>query len=144
MSDKRLRFLIPSDYPSARQVQQQIAQEMLKLGYGEHSLFATKLAMEEAMVNAIKHGNRLDPAKHVRVEARLNPHKVCIVVEDEGPGFCRQSVPDPREDQNLEKCCGRGILLMESYMNQVQYSHGGRRVKMVKCNDPDLYPRIAK
>ena len=54
-----------------------------------------------------------------------------------GSGFDRSSVPDPTEEENLEKCSGRGILLMEAYMNSVKWSNKGRRVKMIKRNEAE-------
>jgi serine/threonine-protein kinase RsbW len=95
----------------------------------------------EAMLNADKHGNRRDPRKKVRVEATVTPREAEIVVEDEGAGFKRAAVPDPTLPENLEKSGGRGIHLMEAYMNKVEWSHGGRRVRMVKRNEPDVLPR---
>jgi serine/threonine-protein kinase RsbW len=90
------------------------------------------------MINAIKHGNKLDPSKQVHVSYRITPTQAEIMIEDEGPGFDRHCVPDPTTDENIHKCSGRGILLMEAYMNAVEFSAGGRRVRMVKRNEPDL------
>lgn len=111
--------------------------EVDKFAYCESARFAIKLALEEAIVNAIKHGNQFDVRKKVYVEAEVTSVQVRIVVEDEGPGFNRCSVPDPRCDENLEKCSGRGILLIEAYMTQVQWSNKGRRLTMFRANEPD-------
>ena len=84
---------------------------------------------------AYRWGHReVDPRKKVHVEAKVTPKQAEIVIEDEGPGFDRTCVPDPTADENLCKCSGRGILLIESFMDKVQWSHGGRRVKLVKKN----------
>lgn len=127
-----MRFTIPSDPAATRDVQQKVIGQAVALGYGEQDVFAIRLALEEGMMNAIKHGNKLDPKKLVHVEAKVTPRTVEITVEDQGKGFARTAVPDPCCEENLLKCSGRGILLMEAYMNKVQYSRGGRRVKMVK------------
>ena len=87
-------------------------------------------------------------AHHIRLTAQLTPEHPCkiafaeqsdkrfeITIEDEGKGFERSSVPDPRLDENLEKLHGRGLLLMEEYMDEVQYSAGGRRIRMVLRNE---------
>jgi serine/threonine-protein kinase RsbW len=129
-----LRFSIPSDFAASRQVQLQILGDVQRLGYSERASHAIRLALEEALINAIKHGNKLDPHKHVRIDARINPRRAEFVIEDEGAGFERAKVPDPTADENLCKICGRGIFLIESYMNKVQWSHGGRRLRMVKLN----------
>ena len=125
-------FVIPSDPTATRDVQQQVVGRAQAMGYGEQDVFAIRLALEEGMMNAIKHGNKLDRSKTVRIEAKVTPAIVEITVEDQGSGFQRTAVPDPCCEENLLKCSGRGILLMEAYMDKVQYSRGGRRVKMVK------------
>jgi serine/threonine-protein kinase RsbW len=128
---------IPSDFAASREVSQRIMEEVERRGYAPASVFAIKLAMEEAVINAIKHGNRHDPAKRVHIEARISPQSTQISVEDEGPGFDRGCVPDPRCDENLRKCSGRGILLIEAYMSSVKWSNDGRRITMVRMNDPE-------
>jgi serine/threonine-protein kinase RsbW len=128
---------IPSDFVAARPVQKQILDEVAAHGYGPNALFAIKLALEEALINAIKHGNKLSPNKTVTVEAHVTDQEAEIIVEDQGPGFVRAHVPDPTIDENMEKCSGRGILLIETYMSSVEYSHGGRRVRMVRKNVED-------
>jgi serine/threonine-protein kinase RsbW len=132
---------IPSNFAASREVQKRILDDVTRGGFNSQSAFAIKLALEEALTNAIRHGNRLDPAKKVRVSATVTPQKAEIVIEDEGVGFRRHEVPDPTLDENLERCSGRGILLIESYMNEVKWSRGGRRLKMVKHNEPDVFPR---
>jgi serine/threonine-protein kinase RsbW len=131
---KKLQFTIASNLAAGRDVLLQILSEIEKHRYSEGAIFGIRLALEEALVNAIKHGNKLDPDKKVQVEASIGPRELCFVIEDQGPGFNRGGVPDPRLEQNIERCCGRGLLLMESYMDRVEYSLGGRRVRLVKKN----------
>jgi serine/threonine-protein kinase RsbW len=130
-----LRFVIPSDFAEGRQVQDRIMGEVARHHYGPDATFAIKLALEEALINAIKHGNKLDKKKVVRVQANVTNEEAEILIEDEGPGFSRSSVPDPTADENLERLHGRGILLMEAYMNNVEWLRGGRCVKMVRRRD---------
>ena len=131
----QMRFTIASNPEAARHVQEQILVDVEKAGFDGQDFFAIKLALEEALVNAIKHGNRSDPHKHVKVDAKVSSREVEICIEDEGPGFRRKDVPDPCAMENLEKCSGRGILLIEAYMNSVRWDRGGRRVRMVKKNE---------
>ena len=138
-----LRFEFPSNFDVGCDVQKQILKEVERQGFNPNSLFATRLALEEALVNAIKHGNKLDPKKRVIVEAKVSAQRVEIEIEDQGPGFDRSSVPDPTAEENLCKCSGRGILLIEAYMNSVSWSHGGRRVRMVRYNQPHELPERA-
>jgi serine/threonine-protein kinase RsbW len=129
-----LRVTIASDFNAGRDVQERILAEVQRHNFDSDSTFAIRIALEEAMVNAIKHGNGLDPAKKVHVESRVTPKRAEITIEDEGPGFDRSAIPNPTEDDNLERPSGRGILLIESYMDDVQWSRGGRRLRMVKEN----------
>ena len=133
--EKPLVFTIQSDFAAVRDVQKQILDNVASRGFNEDTTWAIKLALEEAIMNAIKHGNKLDPKKKVHIEARVTPKQAEIMVEDEGPGFERCCVPDPTLEENLEKCSGRGILLMEAYMNAVKWDRGGRRVRMIKKNE---------
>lgn len=130
-----LKFDIPSDLTAARDVQQQVMDAVHAAGYSENAVFAVKLSLEEALVNAIRHGNKLNPAKRVKIHARVDAKQVEITIEDQGPGFNRANVPDPTAEENLTKCSGRGLLLMEAYMNKVEYSDNGRKVRLVKLND---------
>src|SRR4051812_13881788 len=130
-----VRVTIPSEFAAGFTVQQQILDSAAKHGFGDQCLFALKIAVEEALVNAIKHGNKLDKNKHVTIEAEISPKHAEITIADEGPGFERGDVPDPLAEENLEKPSGRGILLIESYMTKVSWDQGGRRVRMVKSAD---------
>ncbi len=135
-----LRFEFASNFDTGNDVQRQILAETERQGFNPNSIFAIRLALEEGLVNAIKHGNKLDPKKKVIVEAKVTPERFEIEIEDQGPGFDRSSVPDPCAEENLCKCSGRGILLIEAYMNSVTWSHGGRRVRMVRLNEPHELP----
>jgi serine/threonine-protein kinase RsbW len=135
-----LRYEFPSNFDAGCAVQTEILQEVERHGFNHNSLFATRLALEEALVNAIKHGNKFDPKKTVIVEARVSRDRVEIEIEDQGPGFERSSVPDPTAVENLCKCSGRGILLIEAYMNKVSWSRGGRRVHLLRLNEESELP----
>jgi len=131
---KPLIFTIPSDLSASRDVHKAIMDRVEAQHYDEQSTFAIRLSLEEGLMNAIKHGNKLDPKKTVHVEATVTPKATEITIEDQGKGFHREQVPDPCAEENLLKCSGRGILLMEAYMDEVKYTQGGRRVRMVKKN----------
>jgi serine/threonine-protein kinase RsbW len=91
-----------------------------------------RLALEEALINAIKHGNQMDRSKNVRVVYRVLPERFDIVITDEGPGFDPHDVPDPTAVENLERPCGRGLLLMRYYMSDVTYNARGNSVRLSK------------
>jgi serine/threonine-protein kinase RsbW len=133
-STRALEFTIPSVLAATRDVHKSIMDAVEEHKYGEQAVFAIRLALEEGLMNAVKHGNKLDPNKSVHIEAKVTNKKAEITIEDQGNGFNRNGVPDPCEGANLLKCSGRGILLMEAYMDKVQYTRGGRKVKMIKKN----------
>ncbi len=134
-AEQTVKLTLGSDLSAVRQVQDEVLHQLSLHGYDHHSHFAVRLALEEALINAIKHGNRQDPAKKVYVEYTVGPRQLEVIIEDEGPGFERHGVPDPTLEENVEKCSGRGILLMEAYMNSVKWTRNGRRVQMIKNNE---------
>jgi serine/threonine-protein kinase RsbW len=127
--------VIPSDLSAARQLQNEIEEHLLSVHYAEMEIFGIKMAMEEALVNAIKHGNQLDPAKFVTVYYRIHPERFDAKITDEGPGFCPEDVPDPTAPENLERPCGRGLLLMRSFMTDVQFHGRGNSISMSKLRN---------
>ena len=127
-------MVIASDLEAARQIEQILLDEVCRYGYSEASAFSIRLALEEGLNNAIKHGNTYDPSKVVEVHYEITPQRVLICITDQGKGFNPAAVPDPRADENLEKPCGRGIMLMRAYMDDVQYNPCGNQVRMVKNN----------
>ena len=131
---------ICSDPAEAHRVQDEIEQALKEHEYTEKEIFSIKLALEEALVNAIKHGNGLDPQKEVQVACQISDEKVRIIIEDEGNGFRPQDVPDPTDDENLEKPCGRGIMLMRAFLSVVEYNERGNRVVLEKNRDDDGAP----
>ena len=90
-----LRETIPSDYGAGRDLQERILRDVQRHGFTTDNAFAIRIALEEALVNAIKHGNRLDRGKKIHVEARVTKERAEITIEDEGPGFNRSDIPDP-------------------------------------------------
>ncbi len=132
--DGTLRFRFTSNFDDGKLVQQRILDEVAANDFGEDATFALRLALEEALINAIKHGNQLDPQKFVEVDLTVSPAQAEIIIQDQGPGFSRDDIPDPTKPENLEKCSGRGILLIEAYMTKAEWTDEGRRLRMVKVN----------
>jgi serine/threonine-protein kinase RsbW len=125
-------LVIPSDLRSAKQPEEQIVSQMINHGYDRDTIFALRLALEEAITNAIRHGNRNDPTKHIHLRYHVNPDRVVVMVRDEGRGFRRKAVPDPTADENLQRAGGRGIMLMRCYMTKVRYNRAGNEVWLLK------------
>jgi serine/threonine-protein kinase RsbW len=124
--------IIPSDTSEARRIQEEIEQHLTALKVSEQEVFSVRLALEEALVNAIKHGNQMDRSKKVRVAYRFLPDRLEIHITDEGTGFDPEDVPDPTAVENLERPCGRGLMLMRHYMTEVAYNTRGNSVRMTK------------
>ena len=127
----------------ARAIEEQIISACNQHRFPEKDVFAIKLALEEALVNACKHGNSMDPCKHVKVQFRVTDQRADITIEDEGKGFCCSELPDPTAEENLEKTHGRGILLMRAYMSSVVFNPSGNKVTLTKFND-DYTPTQSK
>jgi serine/threonine-protein kinase RsbW len=127
-----VEVVIPSDPTEARRVQDQIERVLRTGPASERDLFCIKLALEEALVNAIKHGNQMDRSKKVHISYRLLADRFEIHIADEGPGFDPSDVPDPTALENLERPCGRGLMLMRHYMSEVVHGPRGNSVTMSK------------
>ena len=95
-------------------------------------IFGIRLALDEAIVNGIKHGHKFDPTKTVHLAYTIADGKFHVDITDEGPGFDPTSVPDPLAVENLERPSGRGLFLMSSYMKTVEFNEAGNRVSMTK------------
>lgn len=127
-------MVIRTDLKAAKAVEEAILGLAHACGYSEESVFAVKLALEEALTNAIRHGNAGDPGKRVTIEYSVDASQIVILVADEGRGFCPDRIPDPTSEEYLECPSGRGIMLMRAYMDDVQYNEPGNTVRLVKRN----------
>lgn len=126
------RLVLASRLEEVPRAEQAVLDAVARHGFDETSRFAIKLAVEEALINAIKHGNGGDETRHVIVAFDVSDRSARVTIEDEGIGFTPAGVPDPTLDENLEKPNGRGIMLMRAYMNEVCFNEAGNRVTMVK------------
>jgi serine/threonine-protein kinase RsbW len=112
-------------------VQEETAAALAEYGFDEGAMFAIRLAVEEAVVNGFRHGNRSDPAKVVVFRTHIDASGAVFEVLDEGPGFDPAAIPNPTEDENLEIPSGRGVMLIKAYMTQVEYVPPGNKLRMV-------------
>lgn len=105
---------------------------MQEHGYPKAATFAVRLALEEAMTNAFRHGLKdLPEDTPITVDYGVDTKSVRIAVEDPGPGFNPEDVPDPTAEENLTRPGGRGLLLIRSYMTRADFKNKGRRLEMV-------------
>jgi serine/threonine-protein kinase RsbW len=123
---------VPSERGAGRRILDELLNRFETENWTSRDLFGIRLALEEAIVNAIKHGNCLDPNKQVHVVCKSSPDKIWIKISDEGPGFKPEDVPDCTDPSRLDVPTGRGILLMRNYMTLVEYNGRGNVVVMEK------------
>ena len=132
----RLSIDLPSERGSNRQVTDELLTQLGAHGWPPADVFAVHLAVEEAIVNAIVHGNKLDMAKKVHVACEVSADRVRVAIADEGSGFDPASVPDCTAEERLEAPSGRGVMLMRSFMTTIEYNAAGNAVVLEKLRDP--------
>ena len=127
-----IEFELPSDLALMNGVLEYLQERVSKLGLIRPERSNLFIALDEAFVNAVKHGNKNDPSKLLKITAELSSKEASFTVEDEGEGFDIREIPDPCDPANLFRTSGRGVLLIYNIMDEVEYNAQGNRVKMVK------------
>lgn len=120
-----------NEVEAIRAVQDEVVAAAEAMGYGEAARFAVRLALEEAIYNAFRHGHREMPGEPIELSWQVRTERVTITVTDKGAGFDPGLVPDPTADDRLEVASGRGLLLMRAYMSRVEYNDKGNQVTMI-------------
>jgi len=127
-----VKYKVNSDLKNILPVALEIFQKLKSEGIKEDLLFDVRLCLEEAMVNAIKHGNKEDKKKQVYITIEFTKHAIKITVKDQGKGFSYKDIASPIKGKNMKKPSGRGIFLIKKLMDSVEFSDGGSIIKMVK------------
>jgi serine/threonine-protein kinase RsbW len=131
----RLDFLVPSDLSYVLGVNHEISLLLKEFGFPLQDVRVNiPLACDEAITNAIIHGNKRDPAKKVSVQIYVSHTRFRIRVRDQGDGFNVSDVEDPREGDNVMRSGGRGVFLMHKIMDSVTYKEDGRMLELEKLN----------
>jgi len=134
-SSVRMDFLIPSDLTYVIGVNYQISNLLKEFGFPpQDTRLNIPLACDEAITNAIIHGNRSNPDKKVSIQLYVSPNRFRIRVRDEGEGFDLSGVDDPTRGEALLRPSGRGVYLMRNIMDLVEFKDGGRTVELEKKN----------
>ncbi len=120
-----------NDPKAVRQAQEELLEAVSRHHYPEAAAFAIRLAFEEAVCNALRHGHRDIPEEPIDLKWSVGPGRVTITVEDQGPGFKPGDIPDPTSPERIELPHGRGLMLMRAYMTDVRYNNRGNRVVMI-------------
>ncbi|MGI9108069.1 MAG: ATP-binding protein [Pyrinomonadaceae bacterium] len=129
---ERIEFELPSDLSLMNGVLHYLHERASKLGLINPERSNLFIALDEAFVNAVKHGNKYDQQKLVRITADFSPKEARFTIEDEGDGFNVAEIPDPLDPSNLFKTSGRGVLLIYNIMDEVAYNERGNRLTMIK------------
>ncbi len=131
-----VELVLPSAPDEARRFLDKLEAELRGRDIPDRDVFSIVMALEEALINAMKHGNGYDANKSVYVGYRIDAAGFEVHIRDEGPGFDPGDVPDPTDVENLERTCGRGLLMMRYYMSEVTYNETGNIVMMLRRFSP--------
>lgn len=124
--------VLANDIAVGRRLLDKVLQHLEELGWGRHDIFGVHLAVDEALVNAMLHGNGLDAEKHVHFLCWLSPQKIRVEIIDEGPGFDPNLLPDPTDSEHLDRPGGRGVMLMRAFMSNIEFRDRGNHVLLEK------------
>jgi serine/threonine-protein kinase RsbW len=133
---EKIEFELPSAISPMHAILNYLIERIAKMGVIHPEKSNVFIALDEAFVNAVKHGNRFDHEKLVRITADISGKEARFTVEDEGEGFDVTAIPDPLDPANLFKTSGRGVLLMYNIMDEVKYNERGNRLELVKRSEP--------
>ena len=123
---------IESDPDLCAPIIAQLLQQLDLLEWSNKDAFGIHMAMEEAIQNAIRHGNKCQPNKFVHIVIEVDDVQFNGTVTDEGPGFDPADLPDPTDDSNLDKCTGRGVMLIKHFVDEATYNACGNSVSLSK------------
>jgi serine/threonine-protein kinase RsbW len=128
-------FVIPNTRQAVRKPEAAILEQLRKNHYSEDAIFAIRLAFQEAVANAMRHGNQGDPARSITIGISVDRSRAVIHIQDEGRGFDPTLVPDPTLPERISLPNGRGIMLIRAYMNHVDFNEQGNQIRMIKVNE---------
>jgi serine/threonine-protein kinase RsbW len=123
---------IASDLKVLPEFVNSVLDKVRTLPFNQEQLHDIRLCLEEALVNAVKHGNNSDSRLFVQLAVESSDKSLAITVTDQGKGFDYRSLPDPTAPGNLEKLSGRGVFLILNRMDKVEFSRGGSSITMTK------------
>jgi serine/threonine-protein kinase RsbW len=134
MTDHRVSYTLDSTLETVDSAETTATRIALEAGFGEDEVMQISMAVREAAVNAVLHGNAYDPGKKVKLEFETTGRDLVITIRDQGKGLDPAKIPDPLAPENLMKTSGRGIFLIRSFMDEVQIhpSQTGTEIKLVK------------
>jgi serine/threonine-protein kinase RsbW len=134
MTAKKVVYKLDSTLDSVNEAEQKASQLATESGLEEEDVQRIEMAVREAAVNAVYHGNGYDPNKKVTLGIERTPESLIITIADEGKGLEESQIPDPLAPENLLKPHGRGIFLIRSFMDEVRIRklQTGTEVTLIK------------
>ena len=129
---------LPSDLEIGHAAIEELMTALGAAGWTGMDLFRIQMAIEEAVVNAIEHGNNRQVEKKVHLEFLVTHQKVVVTISDEGAGFDHKNVADPTTEELVDKPRGRGVMLMRELMNEANFNEVGNRVTLIKFRSPEV------
>ncbi|MEI7461347.1 MAG: ATP-binding protein [Pirellula sp.] len=130
--------VLSSDLDVGHAAIEELLNALTASGWEGSDLFRIQMAIEEAIVNAIEHGNQRDESKKVHTVFRVTPEKVLMEITDEGAGFDHRNVADPTTDELVDKPRGRGVMLIRELMTEVVYNEIGNQVTIIKLRSASV------
>ncbi|MEO6588270.1 MAG: ATP-binding protein [Pyrinomonadaceae bacterium] len=135
---EKIEFEVPSYVSLMHDILDYLMKRVEKSGVVNPETSNLFVALDEAFVNAVKHGNKFNAEKLVRIIAEVSKDEARFTIEDEGEGFNVNEIPDPRNPENLFKTSGRGVLFIYNIMDEVRYNERGNRLTMIKKSENNL------
>lgn len=134
MTEKRVSYTLDSTLETVDSAEQAAGKVATEAGFDEDEVMRISMAVREAAVNAVLHGNAYDPGKKVSLVLERTAVDLVITIRDQGKGLDMSKIPDPLAPENLLKTSGRGIFLIRSFMDEVQIhpSQTGTEIKLIK------------
>jgi serine/threonine-protein kinase RsbW len=134
MREDRVSFTLDSTLETVNNAEETAGRMATDAGFDDDEVMKISMAVREAAVNAVLHGNAYDPSKKVTLAFEITPRDLVITIRDQGKGLDASKIPDPLAADNLMKTSGRGIFLIRSFMDVVEIhpSKTGTELKMIK------------
>jgi serine/threonine-protein kinase RsbW len=134
MSADRVSYTLDSTLETVNNAEETASRMAAEAGFDDEEIMKISMAVREAAVNAVLHGNAYDPSKKVTLAFERTPSDLVIVIRDQGKGLDTSKIPDPLAPDNLMKTSGRGIFLIRSFMDVVEIhpSQTGTELRMIK------------
>src|SRR5258708_35610713 len=134
----RVSFTLDSTLDSVNKIEQTAEQCAQRAGFDEDTIPHIAMAVREAAVNAVLHGNAYDSNKHITASFEITAESLIIRIADQGPGLNPESIPDPLAPENILRGSGRGIFLIRNFMDEVNFRqlHPGTELTLIKHRTP--------